>query len=168
MTRLRWVGFGLCVWVAPTAAHAAPSATVSIGGEELTYTEALTKDTNGDGRPDRLSYYDGDRLVAAAYDNDDDGEHDLWILFDEELRPRKEIVDRDRDGRPDVERAVDEEGRAGPDRPAVQDRPTSPASPPTPTVAGIEVGELGDPRLGLAGVLVLLGLVGAGLALRRR
>lgn len=130
------------------------SAHVTIGAEPLAYQEAFAKDRDGDGVADRVSYYDGERLVASAFDDDGDGRFDLWIAYDAELHVTREAVDRDHDGVADVVRMLTTDGHvagevmlAAPVRSdaGAAERPTLPI----------------DPRLGGAAAILVIAAVAA-------
>lgn len=77
------------------------SAKETIGGYPLEYDQALPADTNGNGTPDRTSYYLGDRLVWSAYDEDEDGEADLWLRYRNGDMVDLELTDTNGDGEPE-------------------------------------------------------------------
>lgn len=155
------------------------SGTIVIGRRSIRYTEAAEKDTNADGKMDRVSYYDGDQLLATAYDDDDDGEHDMWVTFDADLRVDQEVVDRDHDGSADVMRSLDAAGKvvAEGQAPSVETKPdpepepepakpvvvatTQPADPALPT--GFPL----DYRLGVGAGILVLTIFLAAMVLRR-
>ena len=140
------------------------SGTIVIGRRSIRYTEAAEKDTNADGKMDRVSYYDGDQLLATAYDDDGDGEHDMWVTFDADLRVDQEVVDRDHDGSADVMRSLDAAGKVVSEgqAPSVESKPEpEPAEPVVvataqPSEPALPDGFPLDYRLGIgAGILVL-------------
>lgn len=77
------------------------SAKETIGGYPLEYDQTLSADTDGNGTPDRTSYYLGNRLVWSAYDEDEDGAADLWLRYRNGDMVDLELTDQNGDGKPE-------------------------------------------------------------------
>ena len=95
----------LCVL--PLAGHAKEA----IGGYALEYDQKYETDTDNNGKNDRTSYYQGDRLVWSAYDEDENGKADLWIRYRDGDTPDLELVDYNSDGDPDKISEFDYQGK---------------------------------------------------------
>ncbi len=99
-----------------TNAAQAEQRDVTVGGETIRFDRLLSEDTDGDGRNDRISCYDGESLVLTIYDTDNDDKPDLWLTFDRRWRAKAEMRDTNRDGEPDQVRVFD-----GDDQPSRQE-----------------------------------------------
>ena len=69
----------------------------------LTYTETYNDIENA------TSYYDGESLVMTAYDQDENGKDDVWVLYREDLTVERELYDTDGDGEVDIISEFDKE-----------------------------------------------------------
>lgn len=99
---------------APAMASAGPPGglgEIEIAGETVRFDVMRDRDFDGDGKPEQRAYYLGERMVAAAFDNDRDGNFDAWVNFAEDMHVTREVVDNDGDGRPDQVQAMDAKGR---------------------------------------------------------
>jgi hypothetical protein len=88
--------------LASPAAHAQETMTATVAGRVVTYDRAVEADTDDDGTNDRTTYYMGASMVMTAYDEDQDGRHELWFFYDEEERVNAEAADEDGDGSADA------------------------------------------------------------------
>ena len=70
---------------------------------DLTYTETYNDIENA------TSYYDGESLVMTAYDQDENGKADVWVLYREDLTVERELYDTDGDGEVDIISEFDKE-----------------------------------------------------------
>lgn len=101
------LALGACTALGARGAGAQPEPrSVEIGEVTVQYDTSRNVDTDFDGKLDGVGYYRGGRLVASALDDDGDGRHDLWLTYDDTLQLALELVDRDRDGEPDVSRKL--------------------------------------------------------------
>lgn len=85
---------------------------LEIGSYSIEYDEAVEADTNGNGTNDRVSYYQNGVLQWAAYDEDEDGEPDLWFRYKGGDVVDLELRDRDGDGEPDRIAEIDYQEKA--------------------------------------------------------
>ena len=81
------------------AVHA--SAKLAVGDYTFEFDEKFEADTDGDGKTDRISYYQGGTLVLAAYDQNKDGKSDLWLRYKNGDTVDLELEDTNGDGSPD-------------------------------------------------------------------
>ena len=87
------------------AAAFAPADTFAketIGGYVVEFDHKLEADTDGNGTNDRTSYYLGDRLMWSAYDEDGNGEADLWLRYRNGDTVDLEITDKNGDREADT------------------------------------------------------------------
>lgn len=73
-----------------------------VAGYLFEFDQKLEADTNGNGVNDRTSYYKGDRLMWTVYDQDENGEPDLWFRYANGDTLDLELFDRNGDGEPDT------------------------------------------------------------------
>lgn len=64
--------------------------------------QTVTRDANGDGRPDETYFYRDGRLVRSETDRNFDGRPDAWIRYGPNEVPEESSQDRNPDGRPDA------------------------------------------------------------------
>lgn len=83
------------------APFGAYSKDLTIGDYAMTFDQTFEADTDGNGTNDRTSYYQGDTLMWAAYDEDENGKADLWLRYKNGDSVDLELYDRDGDGEPD-------------------------------------------------------------------
>lgn len=82
-----------------------------IGDYLLEYDQKIEADTDGNGKNDRTSYYQGERLVWSAYDEDENGEPELWLRYKNGDIVDLELYDPDGDGEPDKIAEFDYQGK---------------------------------------------------------
>ncbi len=91
------IAFALVVTLFPLGVFAKET----IGNYPLEYDTRMEADTNGNGKNDRTSYYQGDTLVWSAYDEDENGKPDLWLRYKGGDTIDLEIHDADGNGEPE-------------------------------------------------------------------
>ena len=100
----RWIGYrdGVRsdVWEARAGA-AAPDVHVQFGDFGMS-VEVIEVDADGDGRPERVFRYAGERLASEGRDTNGDGVLDRFETFDGDGRVTVREEDLDADGHPDV------------------------------------------------------------------
>ena len=84
------------------------SGNIKIGNYNVAFDEAFVSDPDGDGFNERTSYYLGGALVLTVYDNNKDGQSDLWFRYDGDLSLNLEVYDNNLDGAPDEFLTMDE------------------------------------------------------------
>lgn len=83
----------------------------TIGDYILEFDEKIETDTDGNGQNDRTSYYKSNVLVWSAFDDDENGEPDLWLRYKNGDTVDLEISDPDGDGNPDKMAEFDYQGK---------------------------------------------------------
>lgn len=83
----------------------------TIGDYVLEFDEKIETDTDGNGKNDRTSYYKNNVLVWSAFDDDEDGEPDLWLRYKNGDIVDLEISDPNGDGNPDKIAEFDYQGK---------------------------------------------------------
>src|SRR3989344_1206683 len=71
--------------------------TVELLGKTVPYSEMVSADTDGNGKPDRTTYYDGDSMVLTVYDKNEDGKPELWLQWKDD-KVVAELTDANADG----------------------------------------------------------------------
>ncbi|TSC76039.1 MAG: hypothetical protein G01um101431_1057 [Parcubacteria group bacterium Gr01-1014_31] len=84
--------------------------TVEVYGQSVAYTEVVAADTDGNGKTDRTTYYDGEAMVLTAYDQNEDGKNDLWLRWEND-QVVAELTDTNADGVADKQDDITAEER---------------------------------------------------------
>ena len=83
----------------------------AIGNYVLEFDEKIQADADGNGKNDRMSYYKSGILAWSVFDNNENGEPDLWLRYKNGDTVDLEISDADENGKPDTIAEFDYQGK---------------------------------------------------------